>query len=154
MIQLVQREQELRTEDIKNRNGRGVIVSMKNGTAAFGLGPTGDIGIVTDSYNKSLLYLSVGYAMGLGASTGTGATITNKDFKANDIEEESVGFNITFQIFKGLFSGDGFLSSPKSHGIGLNIGIGAGFFIPHTYTITAPLPEFNDKFIYFSTYGH
>ena len=143
----------LNNKEFKGGKGRGVIVSMINGTAAFGLGLTGDFGMVTDSYNNSILYLTVGYAMGLGASAGTGVNMTNNGFKSEEIGGEGVNASLTLPFLNGLITGDGFLGN-GTHGIGLGLGIGAGYFISHTNTYTAPIPEFNDKYIYFSTYGH
>jgi len=132
-------------------NGRGVIVSMINGTAAFGLGPTGDMGMVIDSHKKTLLYITVGYARGFGASSGIGVTITNKGFESEEIGGEAVNASITLPFLKGLISGNGFLGN-DTHGIGLGVGIGSGYFITNTYTFTVPIP--NEEYIYFSTFGY
>ena len=168
MIQLVQREQELRTEDVKNRNGRGYIISYLNGTAAYGFGATTDLGMAIDAKGESRLYFKLGVTGGLGTSVGTGATVTNKGYNVDDIAGESIDGNVTLPFFKGLFSLDLFGNSNKlglsnvgdvwpganTRGIGLNAGVGTGAFVNWTYTFVTPVPEINNKYIYFSTYGH
>jgi len=109
-----------------------------------------------------------GVTGGLGTSVGTGATVTNKGYNVDDIAGESIDGNVTLPFFKGLFSLDLFGNSNKlglsnvgdvwpganTRGIGLNAGVGTGAFVNWTYTFVTPVPEINNKYIYFSTYGH
>ena len=134
--------------------GKGYIISVFNGTAAYGYGATIDIGSVIDSYGNSNMYFTIGWTAGYGATAGMGMYGTNNGFKTSDLGGSAVDISFSFPIkifgyrpFGGEFAGDwiygGGLPGENTRVGGLNVGVGTGYFVNHTYTFIAPLPDNN-----------
>ena len=131
----------------------GQVISIANGTAAFGpVGGMLDVGGVIDSYGNSKMYLTVGWAIGFGATAGMGYSRTNSNMTVNDLSgwASGVSFSVPFTPV-GI---EGYMDmshgAVRDHygnnleGFGGNIGKGQGWFTYFSYTFifSPPLPEF------------
>ncbi len=144
-----------KTNENKATNGggdednRGQVISVANGAAAAGFGAMGDIGAVVDSYGNSKMYLTLGAVIGWGASAGMGYSQTNKKMSMNDFSGWASGVNLSigptplsFEGYKDMSHG-----AVRDHygnnlnGYGGNIGVGAGWFLYFSYTITFSPPS-------------
>jgi len=138
----------------QSNNSRGYVISYLNGTAAYGAGLTGDVGIVIDATGQKKSYFTIGVTGGIGESAGQGLFITNKKFRVNDLGGESVNLNIPLPILKFLsfdFFGDSnkfglskkgdFFPGKHTRGFGLNYGVGGGVFMNWTYTFIFEAPD-------------
>ncbi len=141
----VEGDRRVGTADGDDGNNPGHVISVANVTAAFGpVGAMGDIGAVVDSYRNSKMYLTIGWAMGYGASGGMGYSQTNTKMSLSDFSGWAAGINGT--IPGTILSAEGYKDmvhgAVKDHygtnlnGSGGNIGVGKGWFLYFSYTIT------------------
>lgn len=96
----------------------------------------GDIGAVVDSYGNSKMYLTLGWAMGFGASAGMGYSQTNTKMSMSDFSGWTSGVNLSIGLTP--LSVEGYMDishgAVRDHyggnltGLGGNIGFGAGWF--------------------------
>ncbi len=106
------------------------------------------------SPRQAQMYFTFGWADGFGATAGVGYSTTNKGFRITDYAGEAS--NITMSIpFLRVIGGEGFGDysegvtdlfqiGNKAKGVGVNLGVGAGWFGTQTYTIlfNPPPPDF------------
>jgi hypothetical protein len=138
-----------------SESSRGYIVSVANGTVALGpVGVTADLGAVFDSYGQSQMYFTFGWAYGFGATAGVGYTSTNRNFKVDNYagSASNVSLSVPYLRVVGI-EGFGdyyegatgvFQVGTKIKGLGVNLGVGSGWFGTQTYTIlfSPPPPDF------------
>jgi hypothetical protein len=94
------------------------------------------------------MYLTIGWAMGYGATAGMGYSRTNRQMSMDDFSGWASGINISLGL--SPLSLEGYLDishgAVRDHygdnlsGLGGNIGVGAGWFKYFSYTITFPPP--------------
>ena len=144
-------EKEINAEAGGGVNGQ--VISVANGTAAFGpVGGMLDIGGVIDSYGNSKMYLTVGWAIGFGATAGMGYSRTNSNMTVNDLSGWASG--VSFSVPYTPVGIEGYMDmshgAVRDHygnnleGFGGNIGVGQGWFkyFSYTFIFSPPPPEF------------
>ncbi|OYT14558.1 MAG: hypothetical protein B7C24_17675 [Bacteroidetes bacterium 4572_77] len=130
-------------------NSPGHVISVANGSAAYGFGGMFDIGSVRDSYGNVDMYLTLGVTIGYGASAGMGYSQTNTNMSMSDFSGWASGVNLSFG--KSPVSIEGYMDishgAVRDHyggnltGLGLNLGKGYGWFKYFSYTITFDPPS-------------
>ncbi len=133
--------------DGEGKNMRGTIISVANGIAAAGpVGIMADVGGVIDSKGNSMLYLTVGWAVGFGASGGLGYSRTSKNFDLNSFAGYSEGKLVSLPIFGGERFKDYANGTDTEYrglnytGTGVNVGVGYFLGVYHAYTFMSPVP--------------
>jgi hypothetical protein len=146
---------EKKGQNPQTKTTNSVVVSIANGSAAFGYGVMGDLGVIYDNDGQSSMYLSIGWLMGYGASAGMGFSTPFKKTNINDYSGESSGLLIQIpgKYFKNLsFEGYGNYNKDRNSvlhfgnkylGGGFNLGIGSVYGYYHSTTLLFPVPSKN-----------
>lgn len=107
------------------------------GTFAPGVGPTAEVGFIVDSKGQAFNYLSIGNAVGVEASAGTGfIVVPQKNFNAKDWFGDGFGDSVNLPGVGIEYAQSMYNTNYRAGKVGVGVGLGGS----ENWTFTIILP--------------